>query len=179
MELPLVEWSLLKKAILGKHCSPETRAEDIIVTAIEETLIELQRDADLLILNQVEQKHQEECLSCLSAKLYDEPYARIVELEQRIREREQECTRKGEATRLWRERSAGQDKLIAELKQFDIRQYIPEGKICNDEPVCAFCVNNEEEDMENYCSICKAELEEDMGEIQKCASCPKPYKEQV
>ncbi len=68
MELPLVEYN------------PYAPKKDAIPHWDYEGGKKIQHDADLLILNQVEQKHKAECDNCPSAKLYDKAYPRMIEL---------------------------------------------------------------------------------------------------
>jgi hypothetical protein len=72
-------------------------------------------------------------------------------------------------------------KQIEKLKQFDIRQWIPDGKYCEE---CKFKTGGKDYD-HAYCVIGE-EIERDIdwvrqcsGEFEKCESCPKPDKGEV
>jgi len=65
------------------------------------------------------------------------------------------------------------EPIIKELKQHDVRQYIPEGKYCGD------CKFNDNES----CIVCEGKLlwkywgYHPQNKLLKHHSCPKPYKE--
>ena len=156
MELPLIDdKEMLCASLVGKYSY--RRVKDVILEACKH-----QRDAGLLILKQMEQKHKEECDNCPSAKLYDEAYARIVELEAEIAELKKKLGHEHQKAQSYSDNAEWAE---SELEQFDIRQFVPEGK---------------------YCDQCKLEDTLHCNKIliqacgfAKCDTCPKPYKEQV
>ncbi len=59
---------------------------------------------------------------------------------------------------------------------------IPEGELCNDKLCCPFCVEEyegEDGSFDNYCTLLKVGLKEDMYEVSKHPDCPSLKEEKV